>query len=404
METITMNQKQTPDKQNAADPFDLPGSQCILCGKCLEVCPLFAATEREELSPRAKFHLARFITGNPQALDRMSASKLAELCLCCGRCEKACPQGLCAPHLAAGLRAMHPDMTAWMWRQWIRRGRILWPAAMATSGLAPKSLRQGRLETAFSSLEALKSGGIAEPWLSVTHWDDSAQAESVVLFPGCVASNVRANWTKKAEAVLENLGYTLQRRPKWQCCAATMGHAGLMDVQLTMQRANLEAWRKAGRPKIVTFCATCLNGLTSYAQVDALGWEEGEQDAWLAALTPLATLWGESEFAVNEDKAPEIMHFHTPCHDLGGGDLEFLARAVGERLGRASKDQCCGMGGIMQLTEGGLTGQVASHCWEFFAAGEGEELVTSCSGCVTQLAATAPPGVSVGHWLEIVEI
>ena len=27
--------------------------ECILCGRCLSVCPLFAATGREELSPRA---------------------------------------------------------------------------------------------------------------------------------------------------------------------------------------------------------------------------------------------------------------------------------------------------------------------------------------------------------------
>ena len=31
--------------------------ECILCGRCLSVCPLFTATGREELSPRAKFFM-----------------------------------------------------------------------------------------------------------------------------------------------------------------------------------------------------------------------------------------------------------------------------------------------------------------------------------------------------------
>lgn len=401
-----MSQDQTPTIHcdQSGDPFQLTEGQCILCGRCLEVCPLFAATEREELSPRAKFNLARYISEHPGELDRVSASKLAEMCLCCGRCEKACPQGLCAPHLAAGLRAMHPDMTSWMWRQWIKRGKLLWPAAMALSGLAPGPLRQGRLETAFTKLEALKTGGVKEPWLSVDAWDQSARGESVVLFPGCVADNVRKGWTRKAETILKNLGYDVQRRPKWDCCAATMGHAGLMDVQLVMQKANVDAWRKAGRPKVVTFCATCHNGLTGYAQVPELGWEDGEETLWLDSLAPLASLWGETSFSVDADKAPERVHYHTPCHDLGGGDLEFLAHAVNGRMGKASTDQCCGMGGVMQLTEGGLTERVAADCWAFFGAAEGDELVTACSGCVTQLMATAPDGVNVGHWLELLDI
>lgn len=402
-----MSQEETPTVHcdHTGDPFDSGGKQCILCGRCLEVCPLFSATGREELSPRAKFHLAQYVSENPGELDRMAASKLAELCLSCGRCEKACPQELCAPHLAAELRAAHPDMKAWMWKKWIERGRILWPAAAALSGLAPQRLRSGGFKPAFDKLAAIRSPGIPEPWIRVREWDRSAEGESAVLFPGCVAGNVRRAWTRKAAAILKNLGYTVERAPKWECCACTLGHAGLKDAQTAMQKANIEAWRKAGRPRIVTFCATCRCGLRSYSAVPSLGWEIGEDKLWLDALVPLAGLWGETRFEDLPDKGPERLFYHTPCHGAGGGqDRKFLERAAGERLKKSSTDKCCGMGGVMQLSQADLTERVAADCWNFFRASPGDMLVTSCSGCVTQLAATAPDGVSVGHWLEILDL
>jgi glycolate oxidase iron-sulfur subunit len=399
-----MSETVTVHCDHSGDPFDTGEKGCILCGRCLEVCPLFRATGREELSPRAKFHLARVMAERPGELDRSRASDLAEICLSCGRCEKACPQELCAPHLAAELRAEHPGFETWLWKQWIDKGRLLWPAAMTLAPYAPKKLKLGRLEPAFAKLEALKTGGIRGPWLFVAEWDKSAQGENAVLFPGCVAGNARKDWTKKAKDVLAGLGYEVRKQPAWECCACTLGHAGLKETQLAMQKANLAAWRKAGRPKVVTFCATCRCGLRSYAGVEALGWEIGEDKLWLEALAPLAALWGDTSFETDEAEAPERLLYHTPCHGAGAGwDRKFLERAAGRPV-LSSTDRCCGMGGVMQLSDGDLTGRVADDLWSFFDAREGGQLVTSCSGCVTQLAATAPQGVAVGHWLELLDL
>ena len=86
-----------------------PRSECVLCGKCLEVCPLYAATGREELSPKAKFFLAKTLAASPAHLSEKAAVELAAKCLACGKCEKACPFGLCAPELMADLRAAPPQ-------------------------------------------------------------------------------------------------------------------------------------------------------------------------------------------------------------------------------------------------------------------------------------------------------
>jgi glycolate oxidase iron-sulfur subunit len=377
---------------------------CILCGRCLEVCPLLAATGREELSPRAKFLLAQRLEAEPGALAEADVAKLAGLCLACGRCEAVCPQGQCAPDLVSGLRAKHPGWQGWFWRQWIERGGALWPAAALLGKLAPAGMAaSGAVAASLDKLRALAAPPLA-PWLAPRRISPCLSGEKAVLFPGCLAAHVRSRWTGRAQRLLAALGAEALPDPGFSCCGCTLGHAGQLEAQARLQAGNLEAWRRAGRPLVVVFCATCRCGLRHYAELD-LGWAPGEAEQWLAAVRPLAGLLDGVEWEVLEDAAPTRVHYHTPCHGAGGGfDAALVRRAAGNRLGQVGQDRCCGLGGVMQLAAPDLGRQVARLCWEHFAAAPGEQLLTACSGCVLQLTATAPEGVAVGHWLDAVAL
>lgn len=60
--------------------------KCVLCGRCLSVCPTFIQTGREEDSPRGKL----FLIANLFPLTK-PAIELIFPCLLCGECEDACP-------------------------------------------------------------------------------------------------------------------------------------------------------------------------------------------------------------------------------------------------------------------------------------------------------------------------
>ena len=367
------------------------GRECILCGKCLSVCPLFLATRREELSPRAKFFLARTMREGG-AVDEARASDLAALCLSCGRCEKACSQGLCGPELAADLRAAHPDFSRWLWRTWVSKASLLWPMAASVARFAPDigPVRKVR---------ALKSSDI-EPWLKVERFDRTGEGRQAVLFAGCAARYGRTSWETTARTLIQGLGFDLLDDPGFNCCACTLGHAGERELQKRMQRANLDAWRAAGCPEILVFCATCRCGLRSYATED-LDWEPFEQEKWLQAVVPLAARFGDTAFTLLEN-APDAVYYHRPCHGSGNNpDLAFLQRATDGRISKAGEDVCCGFGGVMQLGAPDLSARVARECWNFYDPAPGAQVLTGCSACALQLAATAPDKVLAGHWLEI---
>jgi glycolate oxidase iron-sulfur subunit len=244
----------------------------------------------------------------------------------------------------------------------------------------------------------------------------------VALFDGCVGSGPRKVWAAAARRLLLGLGAkTIEA--KFSCCGSTLGVAGLPQDQQAARRANVAAWRDAGRPLLVTYCATCRKGLAEYAEarVDAgaksgenagLFADAAEEAAWAASLTPLSALL-QGAAAKAGRGAPAVVGWHRSCHvDPGDADFKLLSSLLGARLRTPAKASCCGFGGIMQLSAPELSGQVGAACWGaldnvlgFSAAPEvvSAYVLTGCSGCVMQLRATAPGNADVGHWLEIVK-
>ena len=68
-------------------------TNCMRCGMCQAVCPMFGATGQEADVARGKLflinNLAHMILTDPQAL----ADKLGR-CLLCSSCQAACPPGV----------------------------------------------------------------------------------------------------------------------------------------------------------------------------------------------------------------------------------------------------------------------------------------------------------------------
>ncbi len=390
---------------------------CILCGRCLEVCPLFQATQREELSPKAKQLLAQTTARatkatdgqvsacavTPALVETKAAVDLASLCLGCGRCAAVCPQGLSIPDAVAGLRAAHPGFRAWIWKTWLIRAAVLWPALSSLATRLPERKAGLRLRT----LQAMRCGPLPPAWLRPLFGTAPPAATlpaQAVIFGGCLANFIRQDWLGKAHAVAEGLGCALLPAPEWSCCGASLGGAGLPGAQHALRVRNVRAWRQAGRPVLLVFCASCLDGLRACAMDSSLNWAPGEAAIWTASLVPLAMLWGETQFEVSAN-APQRLHYHQPCHGGAGAvELEWLRRVVGGRLGNWTAVECCGLGGVLQLAAPELGRTVARTCWERLAARPGEHVLTGCSGCVLQLSATAPAGVQVGHWLDALDV
>jgi glycolate oxidase iron-sulfur subunit len=370
-------------------------NQCILCGKCLEVCPLLNATGREELGPRAKADLCRVLAENPDRLSGEDAAKLAGLCLGCGRCKAVCSQGMDVPALVAGLRAAHPNFKSWLWKTWLVRAKQLWSPGSKAAKLIPKQFQSEKLGPMLKMLAGLSGGPGLTPFLMPESFPDTWRGEKMLLFAGCTANYVQGRWLMTALRLLDGLGIEVLPGD-FTCCGSGLNGAGFADESQTMARKNVAVWRKAGRPRMAVFCATCLAGPTSYEGCfESL--EEGQM--WQESFFPLSGAMQGIAFMVSGN-VPERLGYHRPCHAHGADpDGVWLKAVLGGRLIAATDKQCCSFGGVMRLAAPGLTEPVNRKCWD---ALKGADVVLSgCSACLAQLSATADEGVKVGHWLEI---
>lgn len=378
---------------------------CTQCGTCLNTCPVFALCRREEASPKAKQELLGE-AGKECGASLEAIMRLANLCACCERCRSVCPRKLSVPEVLNEARAQHPVWQQRAWQRWIEGRAFLWPLAKTFLPLFPVSLLPAKIAALQGPARAMAEPAGRRPWLVLEHDAGEVLDERpVVLFGGCTATRLRPSWMAKARRTLERLGGRVLPSRGFGCCGGTFAHAGLPDAARRAAQANILAWRRLGKPLVVTICASCLHGLGSYAGQADLFADEEEARQWTAGLTPLSALLAGAKVTVTED-CPAAPRYHSPCHwGTKDRDLAWLKAAIpGLAKGTAL---CCGFGGILQLLDADLSRRLADRCWEGFsgaaAEGEGEavDVVTGCSGCTLQLQATAPAGARAGHWLDI---
>lgn len=371
---------------------------CTQCGECLNVCPVYALFKREEYAPKGKRLLLEQIDpefgGSPDSsLPWEDIRELARLCAGCERCQQACARKLSTCDLLAEARARNPHWTQTLWDMWIRRAGPLWPMAGKIAMLAPDSVIPGVLRSSVETARALVDLEPCEPWMTLRP-SQKVSGVRVALFSGCTAKNARPHWISTARQLLAGWGYDLVDIADFACCGGTLHHAGQLGALAEVRERNLELWRKAGKPVMASFCASCKHSLDSYTAV--MSAEEGKE--WKHKCVGLSSLLVGPQISPT-GKAPAAVGYHQPCH-WGSDDPDLPLLTAGLPGLKKGTGLCCGMGGILKMSNPDLSADMARKCLEGFAP-EIRHIVTGCSGCVMQLSAAAGKDVQVRHWLDV---
>ena len=376
---------------------------CTQCGECLNVCPVYRCFGREEYSPKAKRLLMEPLdeefadprTGVEFAWEQVRS--LARQCAACGRCRKVCARKLSAADLLADVRAAHPHWTQYAWDVWITRMGPAWLSLGHLAGAVPDWCVPAPFKPMLAIARGLLDRGEAPPWARLVK--DSATrvdaARPVAIFSGCTAGNVRPAWTEKAGALLRAWGYTHLPAPGFGCCGGTMHHAGRPDTRKRMEEHNVAVWRALGRPRVAVFCASCFHALAGYG--DAAG---ADAESWMRGLTPLSVLLEGAVPAPLAEK-PAVYGYHQPCHWDVDKDMHWLKALLSGQV--QGLEFCCGMGGILQMSNAALSRKMADACLGGFPS-QVKHILTGCSGCVMQLNSAASEGVKVSHWLDVLSV
>ena len=236
-----------------------------------------------------------------------------------------------------------------------------------------------------------------KPWLILTP-TQKKPGTPVVLFSGCTAVNARPRWIAKARELLATWGYQVLDSSGFTCCGGTLHHAGRYKAQDEVRQKNIQVWRDLGRPLVASFCASCKHSLDEYAAV----LPEDEAAQWKEKCRGLSALLEQPRLHATAD-APTAVAYHQPCHwGTADPDLPLLQQGLPEL--KKGAGLCCGMGGILKMSNPDLSMDMARKCLEGFAP-EARHVITGCSGCVMQLSSVATAkNKEVRHWLDIVAV
>ncbi len=344
---------------------------CVLCGKCLNVCPIFNYTLKEEDSPRAKAFLYNKI--NELLISEKDIKKDLVKCLGCARCYDVCPQRIYIPDVVSDLRARYRDLKS-----------RLYSKAVTALPLLPEYIVKILNEKKFAPSSSMGILSIKEKGSKIN--------EKVALFAGCFGKYIRKDLINKAKKVLDSYFESVEIF-QGTCCGYPFYFAGDKNREKRSFQENFRLWNELGRPKIITFCATCYKALKRYEKFIS---DEMKKKVWINSIHYL------SEFITPDGielvKSPPDLILHKPCH-LEKDFFENL-RLFFEHMNLCNKiiDQCCGFGGCTRLEFSELCNGIGKKFWDNV---DEKMVVTGCSGCIIQLALTKD-NLYVGHWLDLI--
>jgi len=394
--------------------YETDTEQCMKCGFCSYVCPVYQEERIESGVARGKNELVKRLLSGELEINRELADRLYK-CTSCMACTESCPAKAPIPRILVAARAEVSSAMGMRFPYGLAYrhllpnrnllGNFLWAASFFQSAFMPKS--NGVIRHLPSFLSGLSKGrqipSIAPKFLRqqapvVSKPNHGARAEiRIGYFTGCMNEFVLPHLGLKTIDFLVRHGVEVVMPREQGCCgAAVFLGAGDFNTARRIADSNLAAF--ADLDYIVTDCATCACTLREYQRFLPDTPERKEAYAAFGAkVKHVSQFIGDvlelraSAFETPESLKGKRLTWHDPCHlnrHLGAKEqprriLKSLADTNYVEMPGA--DKCCGMGGQFSLLNYELSQKIGKKKIESIESTEADIVVTACPGCQFQM-------------------
>lgn len=380
--------------------LDRAALNCMKCGFCKAVCPVF--TMRETESPRARIRLIK-----AAARGEIEAEALREQvgrCINCKACEAECPSGVRPGQLVLQARNYFvenegvPAAKRVIFRNLLPSRRLMAAVSFAM-GVAQRlsliSRPQNPLRNLFPMLNLRRNRYIptfaVRPFLSTVpeNLQPFGQRRArVAYFVGCSSNLIYPEIARATVSVLRKLGCEVLLPKDQVCCGTPVFNSGDFEGGLSLAQKNLDIFSGLDVDAIITACGSCGTTLSKEWR-ELLGLDVPEEfSAKVRDISALAIEMGLPELAAREEMS---VTYHDSCHLKRGQEVFTEPREIISTIDGVSftemndPDRCCGGGGAFSLYHPQLSQEIAEPKIEAIAATGANTVVTGCPACVMQL-------------------
>lgn len=405
---------------------------CMRCGMCQAVCPVFSRTGREADVTRGKLALLEGLAREMVA-DPAGVNEKLNRCLLCGTCQSNCPSGVKVMDIFLKARAI---MTGYFGlsktKRAIFRGMLVNPRLFnALTGMG--ALFQGVFTKKVDEMLGSSCARFNAPLVADRHFNTlaavplhrivpeldtpaGASGIKVGFFTGCVIDKIFPQVGEAALKVMEQKGVGVFLPSAQGCCgipALSSGDGTSFDKLVAM---NLQRFVKGEFDYLLTTCATCTSTIRELwprmfngdparkVEIRKLADKTMDISQFLVDVLQVAPVQ-------DSGKSPDAtVTYHDPCHLAKSLKVRsqprdlIRANADCSFVEMAGADTCCGNGGSFNLQNYDLSKQIGMDKRQNILASGAATVATSCPACMMQIRDVLSQNhdpIKVRHVIEV---
>ncbi|WP_136525940.1 L-lactate dehydrogenase (quinone) large subunit LdhH [Geomonas ferrireducens] len=401
---ILMDNRRT---EMARDPKFKQALQCIRCGSCLNVCPIFRLVGGHVFGKIYTGGIGTILTAWFDELQK--SEEIQGLCIQCGNCTEVCPGKLDIPEMILEIRRRlvlekgQPLAQKAIFS--VVNNRKLFHGMLRAASVAGKPFTSGKFIRHLPLFLSDLTDGRSLPAIAEKPFRDifpeirqPKGGEKAVFYAGCLIDFAYPETGIALVKLLNKAGIEVLFPEEQTCCGAPALYNGAYEVAAHNAVDNIKALLEVEARYVVSACPTCTVAL---AHDFAKTLQDQGRSEWLDKAKELAEktvdlstlvkrLVEEGRLSFEEGEDLGKITYHDSCHlkrtlKVSQEPRELLQKAGYELAEMYECDMCCGMGGSYSMKLPEISAPILKRKLHNIKETGAPLVAMDCPGCVMQI-------------------
>jgi L-lactate dehydrogenase complex protein LldF len=401
---ILMDNRRT---EMARDPKFKQALQCIRCGSCLNVCPIFRLVGGHVFGAVYTGGIGTILTAWFDELQK--SEDIQGLCIQCGNCTQVCPGKLDIPEMIMEIRRRLVVEKGQSLVQkaifGVVNNRKLFHTMLRAASVAGKPFTSGKFIRHLPLFLSDLTDGRSLPAIAAEPFRDvfkkikqPKHKEKAAFYAGCLIDFAYPEMGVALVTLLNKAGIEVTFPQEQTCCGAPALYNGAYEVAAQNAIDNIDVLLNEDVKYVVSACPTCTVALVHEfgKTLDTVGRTEwaakakqlSEKTVDLSTLVKQLVDAGRLSF--KEGQQLGKITYHDSCHlkrtlHVSEEPRELLQKAGYEMAEMFECDMCCGMGGSYSMKLPEISAPILRNKLKNIKETGAPVVAMDCPGCVMQI-------------------
>jgi len=402
---ILMDNRRT---EMANDPKFKQAMQCIRCGSCLNVCPIFRVVGGHVFGSVYTGGIGTILTAWFEELQ--NSEDIQGLCIQCGNCKEVCPGKLDIPDMIMEIRRRlvtekgQPLIQKAIFS--VVNNRRLFHAMLRAASIGGKPLTKGRYIRHLPLFLSNMTDGRSLPAIAMVPFRDrfhkikqpKGLREKAAFYAGCLIDFAYPEMGEALITVLNKAGIEVTFPDAQTCCGAPARYSGVYEVAEKNAIDNIKAMLKDDVDYVISACPTCTVALArdfiaTFESVGQVEWMPKARELAQKTIdfaTLVKKLVDEGRLTLTEKNALGKITYHDSCHlkrtlKVCDEPRELLKKVGYEITEMYECDMCCGMGGSYSIKLPEISAPILKRKLTNIKNTGASIVAMDCPGCIMQI-------------------